>query len=103
SEYRPGAQLEQGVAAAGPAAWSAAGHPYPVRRAARALGAVPWWSERHEPQPVHRVRHHGRIDLEGPDEGIDVRRSDPPGRAGRPGYLPTELQRGGPPGRRLHR
>src|SRR2546422_120598 len=35
SEHRPGAQLEQGAAAAGPAAESTPGHAHPVRRAER--------------------------------------------------------------------
>src|SRR5205823_13367951 len=84
SKYRPGAQLEQGPAAAGPAAGPPAGHLYPVRRAARALGAIPWRTERHEPQPLYRIRGRGWLDMEGRVEGVDVGGSDPPRGAGRP-------------------
>src|SRR6266581_2208305 len=62
SEHRPGAQLEQGAATAGPADGPAPGHSHPVRGAAGALGALYGRTERHEPQPVHRLRDPGRID-----------------------------------------
>src|SRR5438477_7322756 len=83
SEHRPGPQLEQGPTTTGPAAGPPAGHPYPVRRAARALGALPRRTERHESQSVYRVRDRGWLDMEGRAEGVDVGGSDPTRSAGR--------------------